>query len=94
MAIVTFIPRMVPLVAISKLDLPEYIKQWLRYIPAAILASLLVLSFMEYSEGSFNFEIEMLMASIPTLFVAIRTKSLVKSVLTGIIFMALITILT
>lgn len=42
-AAVTAIPRVVPLVALSRIELPGWLLGWLRYVPVAVLAALLAI---------------------------------------------------
>ena len=38
---VTYFPRLLPLMALSRIRLPERLKTWLSYLPAAILSALI-----------------------------------------------------
>ncbi|MGG2066221.1 AzlD domain-containing protein [Bacillus sp. S14(2024)] len=40
-AVATFLPRVVPLLVLSKIEIPEWGLRWLNHIPIAILAALL-----------------------------------------------------
>lgn len=93
MALVTYIPRMVPLVVISKVELPKIIKSWLKYIPVSILSTLLTIDLITYEETTFHLNNQLFLATIPTFLVAIKTKSLLKTVLTGITTMALLNLI-
>jgi branched-subunit amino acid transport protein len=42
-AAVTAIPRVLPLVALARVDLPGWLLGWLRYVPVAVLAALLAI---------------------------------------------------
>src|ERR1700704_5167367 len=42
-ALVTAVPRVLPLVALSQLQLPPWLADWLRYVPIAVLAALLAI---------------------------------------------------
>jgi len=42
-AAVTAIPRVLPLVALSRMELPGWLLGWLRYVPVAVLAALLAI---------------------------------------------------
>src|SRR5207245_3037398 len=42
-ALVTAVPRVLPLVALSRLQLPPWLADWLRYVPLAVLAALLAI---------------------------------------------------
>ncbi|MFJ5624121.1 AzlD domain-containing protein [Peribacillus loiseleuriae] len=84
-AIVTFIPRVLPLVVLSKLEIPEWGINWLKHIPVAVMSALLASDLLlldnkvSIQENTLN-----LMSAIPTLLVAIYTRSLLGTVLVGI----------
>lgn len=84
--VVTFIPRVVPLVVFSKIQIPDWGLKWLSYIPIAILAALLaqVLFMNETMQWDY------IIAAIPTFLVAIYTRSLLGTVLTGVIVIILL----
>lgn len=42
-AAVTAVPRVLPLVALSRLALPRWLLEWLRYVPVAVLSALLAI---------------------------------------------------
>ena len=83
---VTLVPRILPLLVFSKLQIPDWGLKWLNYIPIAILAALLaqVLFMHETCSGI------TIIAAIPTFFVAIYTRSLLGTVLTGVIVIILL----
>ena len=41
MMLVTYVPRLLPLLALSQVRLPDRIMSWLSYLPAAILSALI-----------------------------------------------------
>lgn len=90
-ALVTVIPRVVPLVVLSRLTLSDGIVRWLSYVPFAVLAALLGQSVM-LSEGHIALPPQNLapLAILPTLLVAALTRSLMGSVLAGVLAMALL----
>ncbi len=90
MSIVTYIPRMAPLVVMSKIDFSEYIRIWLEYVPISILTILLTLNFVSYNKIGFDVNQKMILASVPTVLVAMNTKSLIKTVLVGIVTMTIL----
>lgn len=90
-ALVTFIPRTFPLVFLSKLKLPEYFMKFLRHVPLAVMTALVVQSvFIADEKWISPSENLQWMAFIPTLAVAILTKSLLITVITGIGTVALL----
>ncbi|MCJ7499737.1 AzlD domain-containing protein [bacterium] len=42
MMLVTYIPRLLPLLALSQVRLPDRLMSWLSYLPAAILSALII----------------------------------------------------
>jgi len=91
MAVVTCIPRIVPLVALSRISLPSLVLEWLEFIPAAILAALLA-SIVLVEDGHLNIAIgnRSMWAAVPCFFVAIRTRNLARTVLVGLAAMAVL----
>lgn len=90
-AVVTVIPRVLPLVLLSRISLPAGFIRWLGYVPVAVLAGLLAQSVVLPS-GQISLppqNLEML-AIVPALIVAIRTRSLIGTVLAGVVCMALL----
>lgn len=90
-AVVTFLPRVLPLGLLSRFNLPKWLTRWLSYVPIAVLAALLAQSVL-LSNGSIDFSVGnlALLAVIPTLLVAVRSRSLIWTVLTGVAVMALL----
>lgn len=83
---VTLVPRILPLLVFSKLQIPDWGLKWLNYIPIAILRALLrqVLFMNETMQWDY------LIAAIPTFLVAIYTRSLLGTVLTGVVVIILL----
>lgn len=90
-SIVTWLPRIIPFALTKKVAFPKPLLDFLSYIPICILTALLLQSILVYKEGEFP-KVEMLEAisCIPTLLVAIRTKDLMKTVIVGIVTIALL----
>ncbi|MBO1624557.1 AzlD domain-containing protein [Bacillus cereus] len=84
--VVTLIPRLLPLIVFSKIQIPDWGLKWLSYIPIAILAALLA----EVLFMNKTMQWDYLIAAIPTFFVAIYTRSLLGTVLTGVIVIILL----
>ena len=78
---VTLVPRILPLLVFSKLQIPDWGLKWLNYIPIAILAALLAQVLFMHDTMQWDY----LIAAIPTFLVAIYTRSLLGTVLTGVI---------
>jgi branched-subunit amino acid transport protein len=90
MAVVTAGPRILPVWLLAERDLPPLVERWLKYIPVAVLSALLLPSLL-LPEGAFDFSSSnlYLWAAIPTLFVALKTRSLFGSVICGMLLVAL-----
>lgn len=85
-SIVTLIPRVLPIMVLSRTALPEWLMRWLSYVPVAVMAALVAQELL-VSEGklaSFSDNVE-LWAALPTFLVAIFTKSLLGTVGVGIL---------
>ncbi|MGI6550727.1 MAG: AzlD domain-containing protein [Syntrophomonadales bacterium] len=91
MALVTAIPRFLPVAILSRFEFPEKFKEWLSYIAPAVLAALVAVSVLApdstivISPGNLY-----IWAFIPTLLVAIYTRSPFYTLVTGIGAMALL----
>lgn len=90
-AIINYLPRMLPLVFLSKVNIPPVITDWLGYVPVAVLAALVAPEILtsggQLALGPAN---KNLLASIPTFAVAIKTKNLAYTLLAGMGAMALL----
>lgn len=90
-AIVTFLPRVLPLMLLSRIALPEWGVRWLSHVPISVMAALigqeLFLHEGKWAPLSTNVE---LLAAIPTFLVAIKTRSLLGTVVVGILSIMLL----
>lgn len=85
-ALVTFIPRVLPLMVLTRLQLPEWFMRWLSYVPISVMAALIAQElFLDGNRPSLAGNRIELLAAVPTFLVAIRTKSLLATVVTGIL---------
>ncbi|AMK11187.1 AzlD domain-containing protein [Pseudodesulfovibrio indicus] len=89
MLAVTYIPRMVPLVALASRTLPEPVVRWLSYVPAAVLASMLFPALL-LKDGQFDVTPSnyFLWAAVPAFLLAWRTKSFFGTVALGMALVA------
>lgn len=89
-AIVTFVPRVLPLVVLSRITLPDWGMRWLSYVPIAVMAALVGQELM-LQDGKLLFHKNLeLLAAVPTFAVAIVTRSLLGTVVAGIVSMMVI----
>lgn len=89
MAIVTYLPRMLPLVVLSRLNMPAWFIRWLSFVPVAVLSALLAPALLiQTGDGGralwLAWDNRPLLASLPTFAVAMRTRNLFAAVLTGL----------
>jgi branched-subunit amino acid transport protein len=90
-ALVTFIPRVLPLMLLSQMELPKWAIRWLKNVPVAVMAALLAQDLLlSENEISISANILKLLAAIPAFAIAIFTKSLLGTVVVGVIFMMLL----
>ncbi len=95
MSLVTFIPRVIPILALSRRKLPELVERWLSYVPVAVLAALLAPSLFAPT-GAVNLSLTVNPAfwvSIPVFMIAALTRNLFITVLSGMILIALFRLL-
>lgn len=94
MGLVTYLPRVLPVVLLSTKSIPPVLKLWLRLVPMAVLAALVAPSLLvEDAQLALHSGNLFLWASFPTLFVAWRTKNLFVSVVVGMGAVALARVL-
>ncbi|MGE7603584.1 AzlD domain-containing protein [Peribacillus sp. NPDC097675] len=93
-SIVTFIPRVIPLIILSKIQIPEWGINWLKQVPVAVMAALLAQELLLADQVfSVKDNIVKLGAAIPSFAVAILTRSLMITVLVGILSLMALRIL-
>ena len=86
MGAVTYLPRMLPLVVLSRRKLPTWFSEWLELIPAAILSALIAPTlFAQSNPRVFCFGKVELLAALPTLLCAVKTRSLAGTVVVGML---------
>lgn len=91
MSLVTFVPRVLPILVLSRRKLPAPVERWLSYVPVAVLAALLAPALFA-PEGTLNLALNVNPAfwvSIPVFLVAFLTRNLFITVLGGMVLIAL-----
>ena len=90
MMAVTYIPRALPVLALSRRALPETVIRWLGFIPVAVLSAMLLPSLVA-PEKALDFPSDniFLWAALPTFLVSWKTRSFVGAVVTGMACVAL-----
>lgn len=89
-ALVTVIPRVLPFAVIRNLNMPQPILKWLSYIPVCLLTALIMQGVIRPTETTPQIDWTNVLIIIPTLLIALRTKSLLFTVIGGIVTAALI----
>ncbi|MDR9748296.1 MULTISPECIES: AzlD domain-containing protein [Paenibacillus] len=90
-ALLTFIPRVLPLMLFSKIQIPIWLLRWLEYVPVAVMAALIGQElFMADNQLVPITHNPALWAALPTIAVAIWTRSLLGTVLVGIVAMMIL----
>lgn len=85
--VVTYIPRFLPLFFLSRKELPKIVIEWLDLIPASILSAILLPNLItEESSRIINFMRPEFFTAIPTFLIAIKSKSLGITVISGMFF--------
>jgi branched-subunit amino acid transport protein len=86
MGLVTYIPRYLPLFFLAQRNLPRWFIEWLDMIPVAILSALVFSEvFLSGSPRHLDILQTKSLVAIPTLLIALKTKSLGGTVISGMI---------
>jgi branched-subunit amino acid transport protein len=86
MAVVTYLQRLIPLLALSGKELPPSAIAWLRHVPPAVLSAMLLpIILMPEGKISLGFDNLFFWAAIPTIVAAIISKSLFIPVIIGML---------
>lgn len=85
MSLVTYIPKILPLMLFKNQQLPEVVLKWLNYIPTAILAALVFPSILvKENQLALSLSNDYLIAAIPSFLIAITTRSMVWTIIVGV----------
>ncbi|MGG2053179.1 AzlD domain-containing protein [Lysinibacillus pakistanensis] len=88
-ALVTWLPRVIPFIFVRNVKLPEIALKWLSFIPVCILSALVIENLLDTDSGkvvTLNWPV--FLTFVPTLIIALLTKSLSITVVAGVIIMA------
>lgn len=90
-SLATLLPRILPVAIFSSLEFPPLLLRWLSYVAPSVLGALTALSILA-PEGYLNISVSNLFiwAFIPTIAVAVKTRSLFLTLSVGILAMALL----
>ncbi len=86
MGIVTYLPRVIPLLLLTNYKLPKWFELWLKFVPTTIFGAL-IFSEIFVRENSLNLNLNniSLLASVVVFIIALKTKSLAITILSGMI---------
>ena len=89
--VVSWVPRVLPFVLVKYKGLPDIVVRFLHYLPVSILFALILSSLTTEKIGHLpQFKWMEILATVPTVIVAFKSKNLLYAVIVGIISMALI----
>lgn len=90
MGLVTFLPRWLPLIYLTRRSLPSWLVEWLDFIPAAILSAILLPALVTDSAvRAVDLGRPEFIVAVPTFVFAILTKSLGGTVIVGMVLFGL-----
>lgn len=89
-ALVTLLPRIIPFIFVRSVRMPDVVLKWLSYIPICILSALVVESMITETNDQLAIDWSTVIALVPTLVVAVWTKSLSVTVIVGVVSMAVL----
>lgn len=91
LAVGTFTWRFVPFAVLARFELPGWAREWLRLVPGAILAASLVQTLLvQENRVNLSWTNVELLAALPAFLVAWRTKSMLLTMLSGMLGYALL----
>lgn len=94
MAVVTYLPRLLPMVVLSRRRLAPWLEDWLGLLPAAVMGALAAQAvLMPEGHLALGWKDPFWMAALPTAVVAWKTRHLALTVVAGVAAMALLRIL-
>jgi len=85
MALVTFVPRFLPMAFLSQWVIPERVKTGLEYVPISILSAIVFPTFFFNEAGKVEIQLSYLLSAIPVFIFAWKVKSLWLSVILGML---------
>lgn len=82
--LVTLLPRVLPLMVLSRFELPELAANWLKHVPVAVMSALVAQSlFLQGDKPVQGLTVEMAAAAV-AFWVAVKFRSLLGTVVAGV----------
>ena len=90
----SLLPRILPVALLSRWDFPPPVQKWLSFVAPAVLGTLTAISVLA-PQGRIDLEPSNLYiwAFMPTLAIAVKSRNLFYTLLTGILALALLNLL-
>ncbi len=89
--VVSWVPRVAPFILVKYKGLPDIVIRFLKYLPVSILFALTFSSLFDTEIGHLpHLKGLEVLASLPTFYIAYKSKNLLYAVITGIISMAIL----
>jgi branched-subunit amino acid transport protein len=89
MTLVTYLPRVLPAMLLSGRTLPPLLTRWLRFVPVAVLSTLLTPSLLLHDNQFILDRSNLgLMMAVPTAIIAFGTRSFLGTLTLGVVLMA------
>ena len=85
MAVVTFLPRFLPMALFTRWVIPEKVQLLLEDLPVAILSAVVFPIFLFGGDGAFDLQPRFLIAAIPIFIFAWKVRSIWGSVILGMV---------
>lgn len=91
MALVTYLPRLMPAMILSRRNIPEVLVKFLEYVPVSVLSALLLPSILVV-DGKINFSLSnpLLVTSLLTFPLAYRMKNMFLTVIAGMVIIVVL----
>lgn len=91
MALVTYLPRLMPALILSKRNIPEVLVKFLNYIPVSVLSALLVPSILVVDDKiNISPSNTLLLTSILTFPLAYKIRNMFLTVIAGMIIIVIL----
>ena len=85
MCAVSYLPRVLPPLILARTKMSPFLSRWLKYVPTSVFGALVFSEIFIDGDGlNFSLQNLSLLTSVVVLWVAVRTHSLGKSIVTGI----------
>lgn len=87
MCVVSYLPRVLPPFVLAKMKLSPLIERWLKYVPTSVFGALVFSDVFIKSDNTLNLSLTNinLLASILVFIIAVKTRSLAKSIAVGLL---------